>query len=112
MSVVISVVAAFAAIVAISRWQNYSAHALGKVSAVVSATAVIAEAWSKTHVIAKKLRDNPTAVSLPLARSAEPAPASSALVPREPHPEDDFLNENPSFRTGGLRGYSAYAHRP
>ena len=36
MSVIITMVAAFAAVVAITRWQGQSANALGKVSAVVS----------------------------------------------------------------------------
>jgi len=109
MAVLITMVAAFATIVAIGKWQGQSATALGKVSAVVNVATVVAEAWSKTHAIAKRMADNPTLVALPQVSS--PAPSTS-LVRREPDPEDDFLSENPSFLTGGLRGYNAYARRP
>ena len=109
MSVIVTVIAAFAAVVAVSRWHMQSATALGKVSAVVSVTAAFAEAWQKTQVISKRLSDNPTLVALPQVSSAAP---STSLVRRELDPEDDFLSENPSFLTGGLRGYNAYARRP
>jgi hypothetical protein len=108
MPVLLAVVAAFAAIVAISRWQQHSAQALGKVSAVVSATAAFAEAWSKTHVIASKLASNPTLVQMPVIAQA-PAP-STALARREPDIDDDVFI--PPYRTGGLRGFSAYSPPP
>ena len=106
MSAIVTVIAAFTAVVVISKWQGQSAHALGKVSAIVSVTAAFAEAWSKTSEISKRLASNPTLVSLPTVRTST-APVSTSLVRREP-PEDDFLDEHPSFRTGGIRGYSAY----
>jgi hypothetical protein len=105
MSVIITVIAAFAAVVAIGRWQGQSATALGRVSAVLSVTAAFAEAWKKTNEISRRWASDPTIVSLP---SVVAAPVhSSSLARREPE-ENDFYSENPSFRTGGIRGYSAY----
>jgi hypothetical protein len=110
MSVIITVIAAFAAVVAISKWQGQSAYALGKVSAVISVTSAFAEAWSKTQDISKRLASDPTRVALPSVRTEAP---STAVVRREPEPaEDSFYSENPSFRTGGIRGYNAYAPLP
>jgi len=104
--VIVMMVAAFASVIAITRWQQHSAHALGKVTAVISATAAFAEAWSKTQKISERLADDPTRVSLPAAEA--PEPRESALVPRNPYPEDDDVFV-PPHRTGGLRGFSAYS---
>jgi hypothetical protein len=112
MSVLITMVAAFATIIAITRWQTHSAHALGKVSAVVSVTAAFAEAWSKSQVIAKRLNESPTLMVLPQVSTPSVAEPSVEVARREPNELDEFFDENPSFRTGGLRGYSAYTRRP
>ena len=98
MSVIITMVAAFATVIAITRWQGQSATALGKVSAVVSVTAAFAEAWSKTQVIAQKWTDNPTLVALPRVNASQPEPTTS-LMPREPFREDD-LPENRVIQDG------------
>ena len=107
MASVLSVIAAIATLALMSRFSTDSATALGKVSAMVSVTATITEAWSKAQSIARQLRIDPTTVPLPTATTA-----GKSLMRREIEPEDDFLSENPSFRTGGLRGYSAYARQP
>jgi hypothetical protein len=104
MSVIITMVAAFLAVITIGRWQGKSATALGKVSAVLSVTAAFADAWKKTNEISRRWASDPTIVLLPSVASA---PVSSSVMRREPE-EHDFYSENPSFRTGGIRGYSAY----
>ena len=109
MSVIITMVAAFAAVVAIGKWQGQSATALGKVSAVVSATAAFAEAWNKTQAISKRLRDTPTLVLLPQTSTPTTPPSTALVSRREQQEKDDFYSEHPSFLTGGIRGYDAYA---
>lgn len=106
MSVIITVIAALAAVFSITRWHTKSAFALGKVSAVVSATAVLADTWSKMQTISKRLQDNPTQVMLPNVTTASP---SREVVRRDPDEDNDFYREHPSFGlTGGIRGYDAY----
>lgn len=106
MSVILAVLSAFVVVSLMSKYQTHSSTALGKVSAVLSVTTTLAEAWQKSHKIVGNLARDPLAVQLPASPSS--SSTGGALVRRTTERDDPFYDENPSFLTGGIRGYSAY----
>lgn len=112
MSILLTVVAAVAAVTLVTHYNNQSATALGKVGAMIGATTVIADAWSKVAGISRRLSENPTALNLPSVSVG--STSREVAVPPRRSELDEFFDEHPSmaldkpFRTGGIRGYSAY----
>jgi len=74
---------------------------------MISVAATIADAWSKTQVIGRQFAADPAGFT----HKVSTTPSQERPAPRR-EPDDDDLNDlfsdRPAFRTGGLRGYSAY----